>query len=129
MGSSSETTHTRTESPKDRVGPAAPGGRTWFTLLDLGRERRERPAGRLPGVHGVHRLVRLDLAQARGSTTIEFAVWSWVALLGWLVVVLGILGVQPDLGERYHGTRDFERSGRHYGRCTRGGRVPSRSAL
>jgi hypothetical protein len=40
----------------------------------------------------------VDFAQTRGSTTVEFAAWSWLALLGWLVVVVGILGVHPDLG-------------------------------
>lgn len=93
-------------------------------LHPVGLGARAESAARLAGALAFTAFIgwyALDFAQTRGSTTIEFAVWFWVALLGWLVVVLGILGVQPDLGERYHGTRAFERGGRLYGRL----RVPT----
>ena len=58
----------------------------------------------------------LELAQDFGLNNPAFWAWSWFAWLGWLVVVVQVLHIRLDLGERFCRPKPFEKNGYLYER-------------
>lgn len=56
----------------------------------------------------------IDLANSLGLNNWLFWFWAWFAWLGWVVVLVELLHIPLDLGERIYRAKSFEKNGQLY---------------